>query len=45
MAESLVLGGAMVPIVLLFLRFGSAACDLICRTIDPAPEIIEENEP
>ena len=45
MAEGILLGGAVVGLVLLFLRFGSAFCDLVCRTIDPAPEIIDEYQP
>ncbi len=45
MAEGILLGAAVAGLVLLFLRFGSAFCDLVCRTIDPAPEIIEEYQP
>jgi hypothetical protein len=45
MAEGILLGGGVVVLVLLFLRFGGAVCDFICRTIDPAPDIIEEYQP
>lgn len=45
MVEELFGGGVLILIVLLFLRYGGALCDYICRTIDPAPGIIEEYQP
>lgn len=45
MVGQLVDGAALVLVVLLFLQYGTAFADLICRTIDPAPPIIEDDVP
>lgn len=41
--EDLLAGGAVTVIVLLFLRFGNDFVEFVCRTLDPAPDIIEEH--
>ena len=41
--EDLLAGGAVTVLVLLFLRFGNAFVEFVCRTLDPAPDIVEEN--
>lgn len=45
MTDGTVIGAALIVLVLLFLRFGDTVTDVICRTIDPAPDIIEEHQP
>lgn len=45
MVEEVLGGGVLILIVLLFLRNGVALCDFICRTIDPAPDIVDEYPP
>jgi hypothetical protein len=42
MTEQLVAGATVTVIVLLFLRFGNRFVDCVCRTIDPAPDIIDK---
>lgn len=41
----IVIGGAIILLVLLFLRFGNAVTECICQRLDPAPEIINEYSP
>lgn len=45
MDDPITIGGFVVLLVLFFLRFGNTLTEYICRTLDPAPDLIDEYQP
>lgn len=45
MTDQTVIDALVILAALGFLRFGNVLSEYICRALDPAPDIIEEDQP